>query len=85
MTFCGNLVELIEKKKVYKDSDFLRWENTNLTQILRDKVDIEVYIEKQLINELNEKPMVIIDAAIGQTGEGEIGMLFIKKEQNVYG
>jgi len=85
MTFCGNFIELIEKKKVYHDSDFLLWENTNLNENLRNKIDLEIYIEKQLINELNEKPVVIVDAAIGETEQGKIGMLFIKKEKDVYG
>ncbi len=61
------------------------WENTNIAEFFKDSMNIEVYVEKKLVNEFQEKPIVIIDAAIGQTGEGQIGMLFIKKEQNVYG
>ncbi|MHA1805756.1 MAG: hypothetical protein ACTSU4_14665 [Promethearchaeota archaeon] len=87
MTFCGNIVELIEKKKVYRDSDFVLWENTNINENFDNARGIEVYIEKNLVKELmNQKPMIIIDAAIGKTKQGDqIGMLFIKKNKNVYG
>ncbi len=87
MTFCGNIVELIEKKKVYRDSDFVLWENTNINENFDNARGIEVYIEKNLVKELmNQKPIIIIDAAIGKTKQGDqIGMLFIKKNKNVYG
>ncbi|MHA1688431.1 MAG: hypothetical protein ACTSYC_04715 [Promethearchaeota archaeon] len=84
MTFCGNVVELVEKKKVYQDNEFVSWKNTNLNEIFNEPFDIEVFIEKKLLNELNQKPMIIIDAAIGETENGQIGMLFIKKNKDVY-
>lgn len=47
MSFCGNVVELVEKYKVYNDNDFIEWENTNLYDKINNCLEIEVYIEKK--------------------------------------
>ena len=44
-----------------------------------------MYIEKQILLELEEKPLTIIDVAVGEVEGEKIGMLFIKKDSNVYG
>ncbi len=86
MAFCGNVVELVEESKVIKDEDFIKWTNTNLKNNDKTKnLKIEVYVEKQIIPELEEKPMTLIDAAIGTVQGEEIGMLHLKKSSNVYG
>lgn len=86
MAFCGNIVELVERDKVLEDGGFIRCPNTNINVNSKDNLDIEVYVEKTLISELEEKPLIIIDAAIGEIKGGEkIGMLLMKKENDVYG
>lgn len=81
MTLCGNFVELVEKKKVLSDTDFERWYDTNINH----SDDIEVYVEKNLIPELEEKPIIIISAAIGSVEGKQVGVLFIKRDSNTYG
>ena len=85
MSFCGNFVEMVEKHKVEKDSDFILWSDTNLDELKFKESEIEVYIENSIISELEEKSMVIIDAAKGEVKNRTVGVLFIKKESNVYG
>jgi hypothetical protein len=85
MSFCGNFVEMVEKQKVDKDFDFIAWSDTNLDDAKVKKAEIEVYIERSIIPELEEKSMVIIDAAKGEISNKTVGMLFIKKDSNVYG
>ncbi len=47
---------------------------------------MEVYIEKELLPELNQKNLILIDAVIGNGEDGEMfGLLFMKKEKDVYG
>ena len=85
MSFCGNFVEMVEKHKVISDSDFLLWPETNLEEIRFQGDEIEVHIERSIISELEEKSMLIIDAAKGEVKNRTVGVLFIKKESNVYG
>ncbi|MFX1587176.1 MAG: hypothetical protein ACFFC1_03390 [Promethearchaeota archaeon] len=85
MNFCGNVVELVEKYKVYNDDDFIRWKDTNIYENIDDYLEIEVYIEKKIISELEEKPLIIIDAAIGEVNGNKVGILFMKKNSNLYG
>ncbi|MHA1491591.1 MAG: hypothetical protein ACTSRI_18295 [Promethearchaeota archaeon] len=88
MAFCGNIVELVEKQKVLDDGEFIQWTDTNVNNNINSNGnhDIEVYVEKTLISELEEKALIIIDAAIGEMKGGEkIGMLLMKKENDVYG
>lgn len=85
MSFCGNVVELVEKYKVYNDDDFIRWKDTNIYENIDDYLEIEVYIEKKIISELEEKPLIIIDAAIGEVNGNKVGILFMKKNSNLYG
>lgn len=85
MSFCGNFVEMVDKYKVETDSDFILWSDTNLDEIKFKESEIEVYIEGSIIPELEEKSMVIIDAAKGEVKNQTVGVLFIKKESNVYG
>jgi len=78
--FCGNVIELIERYKILEDSgDFVSWKE------IENNPDIEVFIEKSVISDLEEKEKVIIDAVVGDTIHGPIGMLFIKNEKDVYG
>ncbi|MFX1494257.1 MAG: hypothetical protein ACFFBZ_08250 [Promethearchaeota archaeon] len=85
MSFCGNIVELVEKYKVYNDNNFIEWKNTNIYEKLKNCLEIEVYIEKKIIPQLEKKPLIIIDAAIGEVSGNKVGILFMKKESNVYG
>ena len=85
MSFCGNIVELVEKYKVYNDNDFIEWKNTNIHEELDNDLEIEVYIEKKIIPELEKKPLIIIDAAIGEVSGNKVGILFMKKDSSVYG
>lgn len=85
MSFCGNFVEMVDKHKVENDSDFILWSDTNLDEIKFKESEIEVFIEGSIIPELEEKSMVIIDAAKGEVKNRTVGVLFIKKESNVYG
>ena len=47
--------------------------------------DIAVYIERKIILELEEKPLTIVDAAVGEVKGKKVGLLFIKKSSDVYG
>lgn len=85
MSFCGNVVELVEKRKVIEDYEFIEWNNTNLQDINQTGLEIEVYIEKKVFSELEDKSLVIIDAAIGKIEGNKVGMLFMKKDKDVYG
>ncbi|MGB5913075.1 MAG: hypothetical protein WBH31_17930 [Promethearchaeia archaeon] len=85
MSFCGNVVELVEKYKVYNDNDFIEWKNTNIYENLNTSLEIEVYIEKKMISQLEKKPLIIIDAAIGDVSGNKVGILFMKKDSKVYG
>jgi hypothetical protein len=85
MSFCGNFVEMVEKHKVDEDMDFILWSDTNLDDEKVKKAEIEVYIEKSIIPELEEKSLIIIDAAKGEISNKTVGVLFIKKDSNVYG
>ena len=80
MTFCGNVIELVEKKSLLDDTiEFEKYEK------LEDNEKIEVFIEKSLLPELLEKELIIIDAAIGEVKGDKFGLLFFKKDDNVYG
>ena len=81
MSICGNFVELVERSKVFTDSDFERCYDTNLDK----NSEIEIYIERKIIPELEEKSLIIIEAAIGNVEGQEVGMLFIKRNSNTYG
>ena len=77
MTFCGNVMELVEKKEVLDGYlDFKKWPE------IEENPDIEVYIEASLIPELKEKDKITIDAAIGEVKGEKIGMLFIQRDPN---
>lgn len=80
MTACGNVVELVKKSKMNKErSDFILWKRKN------NGKDIEVYIEKEIIPELKSKKKLLIDVAQGEIKGKTIGILFFKKDSNVYG
>ena len=85
MAFCGNVIELVEMHKILDDKEeFIKWiEFDNISSV---SANLQVYIEKSLINELLKNNLIVIDAIIGETKNSEkIGLLFIKKENNVYG
>lgn len=80
MTACGNVVELVKKSKMNKErSDFILWKRKN------NGNDIEVFIEKEIIPELKSKKKLLIDVAQGEIKGKKIGILFFKKDSNVYG
>jgi len=85
MAFCGNVLELVEKHKVLDDKEeFLNW--TEFGPVSSGNPNLQVYIEKSLIPELMEKDLILIDAIIGKTKSSKkIGLLFIRKENDVYG
>jgi len=84
MSFCGNVVELVEKYKVVNDMDFFQWNDTNIGNYHSEIEKVEIYIEEKVLEELENKPMVIIDAVTKETKDSKVGMLFMKKESNVY-
>ena len=80
MAFCGNVIELVEKYKVLDEKEnFVLWKD------IIDNPNIEVYIENDLIQELAEKDIVLIDVAVGELNGDQIGLLFLKKQNDVYG
>ena len=85
MAFCGNVIELVEMHKILDDKEeFIKW--TEFDNIASVGANLQVYIEKSLINELMKNNLILIDALIGETKNSEkIGLLFIKKDNNVYG
>lgn len=85
MSFCGNIVELVEKYKVVNDMDFILWNDTNIENNDSGIEKIEIYIEEKILEELEIKPLIIIDAVTRETEDSKVGMLFMKKESHVYG
>lgn len=83
--FCGNFVELVEKHKILDDDDFIKLKDSEIENQQIKASQIDVYIEKQIILELEENPLTIVDVAVGEVKGEKIGMLFIKKDSNVYG
>jgi len=80
MAFCGNVIELVEKYKVLDEKDdFIQWKE------IEGNPNIEVYIENDLISEFLEKELILIEVAIGELNGEQIGLLFIKKQEDVYG
>ena len=80
MAFCGNVIELVEKHKVLDEKEnFLQWNE------IIDNPNIEVYIENDLMQELTQKTIVLIDVALGELNGEQMGLLFLKKQNDVYG
>ena len=80
MAFCGNIIELVEKHKVLDEKEnFIQWEE------IIDDPNIEVYIENDLMQELTQKTIVLIDVALGELNGEQMGLLFLKKQNDVYG
>ena len=74
------MVELVEKHKVLDDSiKFIPWNDDNKYN------DVEIYIEESIIPELTNEALITIDVAIGLIKGEKFGLLFIKKDPNVYG
>jgi len=71
----------VEKHKILNEEEnFTKW-----TEFKEDIYKIEVYIEKIILPELINQQFILIDAAVGKLQNGEkFGLLFIKKENNVY-
>jgi hypothetical protein len=85
MSLCGNFVELVEKFKLLDDDDFVKLKDTDIANEQFKAENIDVYIEKLIIPELEEKPLTIVDAAVGEVKGKKVGLLFIKKKSDVYG
>jgi len=85
MSLCGNFVELVEKFKLLEDDDFIKLKDTDIENEQFKDEHIEVYIEKLIIPELEEKSLTIVDVAVGDVEGKKVGFLFIKKNSNVYG
>ena len=71
----------MEKHKILNEEEnFTKW-----TEFKGNLNKIEVYIEKVILPELKNQQFILIDAAVGKLQNGEkFGLLFIKKEDNVY-
>ncbi len=71
----------MEKHKILNEEEnFTKW-----TEFKEYIYKIEVYIEKVIIPELINQQFILIDAAVGKLQNGQkFGLLFIKKENNVY-
>ena len=85
MSLCGNFIELVEKFKLLDDDDFVKLKNADIENEQFKAVHIEVYIEKKIIPELEGKQLTILDAAVGEVKGKKVGLLFIKKNSNIYG
>ena len=85
MSLCGNFVELVEKFELLDDNDFVKLKDHNIENEQFKDEQIEVYIEKLIIPELEEKSLTIVDVAVGDVEGKKVGFLFIKKNSNVYG
>ena len=80
MAFCGDVLELVEKYKVLEDyPEFVLWNE------VEGQPNVEVYIEKDIIPEIEKKDLILIDAIVGEVNGKQMGMLFMKKTSNVYG
>jgi len=81
MSFCGNVLELVEKNKVLDGyPEFVQWADID------EDIDIEVYMEKSIIPELEERGLIMIDAIISDIKGKKVGLLFMKKlNNNTYG
>jgi len=81
MSFCGNVLELVEKNQVLDGyPEFVQWND------FEKDYDLEVYMEKTIIPELEEKGLIIIDAILSKIKDKEVGFLFMKKlNNNTYG
>jgi len=85
MSLCGNFIELVENFKLLDDDDFVKLKDADIENVQFKAVHIEVYIEKKIILELEGKQLTIVDAAVGEVKGKKVGLLFIKKNSNVYG
>ena len=76
--FCGNVLELVKKKKLLEESqDFIKW-----TEFKDNFNQIEVYIEKDLIPEIEQNEEMFIDAFITNMKGKDKGFFFIKNKNN---
>lgn len=82
-SFCGNVLELVEKYKILDQAEeFIRWSGNDYDP------KIEFYVEKNIISELEKEKEnnLLIDAAVGDLMNGsKMGMLFLRKKAEVYG
>ena len=80
MAFCGDVLELVEKYKVLEDyPEFVQWTE------FEGAPNVEVYVEKDIIPELEKKELILIDVIVGEVEGKQIGMLFMKKNSNTNG
>jgi len=71
---------VVDKNKILNDSHlFILWDD------VEGNPPIEIFIEDQVMDEVEQKPELLIDAVIGEIKDKEYGMLFIKKDSNIYG
>ncbi|MFX1274948.1 MAG: hypothetical protein ACFFBP_03710 [Promethearchaeota archaeon] len=74
MSFCGNVLELVEKYKVFEGYvEFVKWDS------IEENPDVEVYMEKSIIPELEEKGIIVIDAIVSEVKGKKMGLLLMKK------
>lgn len=77
MSFCGNVLELVEKQKVLESyPEFVKWDDID------QKIGIEVFLEKTIIPELEEKGLIVIDAILSEIKGKKMGLLLMKKLDN---
>ena len=86
MAFCGNVVDLVEKHKVLDDKeDFVRWKRFD--GISHHDSNLQVYIEKNVVPEFKTRDSLRIELITYNTAESaeQVNLLFIKKDNDVYG
>ena len=80
MSFCGNVLELVQKYKIFEDKEhFILWNN------IEKNPNIEVYIEEKVLPEIEEDDLLFIDAIIAEVKGEKSAFLFIRKNKDVYG
>ena len=81
MAFCGNVIELVEKKKVLDGyPEFVKYNN------ISSDSSVEVYVEKSILPELEQKELILVDAIQSESNGKKVGLLFMKRlNDDTYG
>ena len=84
MSFCGNVLELVEKHSVLDDTtEFIQWSED---EDVKNYPDIEVFVEKNILPELQKQEQILIDALLWESPAGDkMGILFAKNDKDTYG
>lgn len=57
--FCQDVIQIVSKDKVLEHGDFIRWNDVDKIH----EIEFEVYIDKMLLNDLNNALSLEIDAS----------------------